>query len=195
MKVTMQDVALEAGVDKATISRVLKGDHRISEKTRVKVMDAVRALNYRLDKNARNLSTIRSGLIGLVVRDFTPDWFPNFISGLDRTISNSEYEIILKRTEGSSLRAAREYGKLIDRSVEGIIWIDPENFPGESAAPVVTIGFRYPGSYPVIWEREFDVPTFETGVLAGRLILNIITGKPVPSKEIVIKSTYSGESL
>ncbi len=35
-----EDVALEAGVDKATVSRVLKGDHRISEKTRVKVMDA-----------------------------------------------------------------------------------------------------------------------------------------------------------
>lgn len=101
----------------------------------------------------------------------------------------------MKRTEGNPLRAAREYGKLIDRSVEGIIWIDHENFPGESAAPVVTIGFRYPGSYPVIWEKELDVPTFETGVLAGRLILNIITGKPVPSKEIIIKSTYSGEGL
>ena len=195
MKVTMQDVALEAGVDKATVSRVLKGDHRISEKTRVKVMDAVRALNYRLDKNARNLSTNRSGLIGLLVPRFPPDWFSHFISGLDRTISKSEYEIILKRTEGNPLRAAREYGKLIDRSVEGIIWIDHENFPGESAAPVVTIGFRYPGSYPVIWEKELDVPTFETGVLAGRLIRNIITGKTVPYKEKIKKSTYSGEGL
>lgn len=193
MKITMQDVALEAGVDKATVSRVLKGDHRISEKTRVRVMDAVRALNYRLDKNARNLSTNRSGLIGVVVRDFTFDWFPQFLSGLDRTISKSEYEIILKRTEGNPLRAAREYGKLMDRSVEGIIWIDRDFFPGEFTAPIVTIGFRNPGSYSMIWEGECDDPTFETGVLAGRLILNIITGKPVPSKEIVIKSTYNGE--
>ena len=80
MKVTMQDVALEAGVDKATVSRVLKGDHRISEKTRIRVMEAVRALNYRLDKNARNLSTSSSGLIGVVVRDFSFDWFPHFMS-------------------------------------------------------------------------------------------------------------------
>ena len=50
MKVTMQDVAVEAGVDKATVSRVLKGDLRISEKTRIRVMEAVRALNYRLTK-------------------------------------------------------------------------------------------------------------------------------------------------
>ena len=36
MKVTMQDVADRAGVDKATVSRVLRGDHRISEKTKSK---------------------------------------------------------------------------------------------------------------------------------------------------------------
>ena len=44
MRVTMQDVADRAGVDKATVSRVLRGDHRISEKTKIKVMESVRAL-------------------------------------------------------------------------------------------------------------------------------------------------------
>lgn len=195
MKVTMQDVALAAGVDKATVSRVLKGDYRISEKTRIKVMDSVRALNYRLDKNARNLSTNRSGLIGVVVRDFSFDWFPIFMSGIDRTISNSEYEIILKRTEGNPLRAAREYGKLIDRSVEGVIWSDQENFPRECSTPIVTLGFSQPESYSIIWEGESQIPTFETGVLAGRLILNIITGKPLPSREIVLKSSDNGDNL
>ena len=193
MKVTMQDVALEAGVDKATVSRVLKGDHRISEKTRIRVMEAVRALNYRLDKNARNLSTNRSGLIGVVVRDFSSAWFPLFLSGLDRTVSNSEFEIVVKCTEGNPLRSAREYGKLIDRSVEGIIWCDPENFPGASAAPLVTVGFRGEGAYSLVWEKECGDPTFETGVLAGRLILNIITGKPVPSGEILIKCSCGRE--
>ena len=194
MKITMQDVALEAGVDKATVSRVLKGDHRISEKTRIRVMEAVRALNYRLDKNARNLSTNRSGLIGVVVRDFSSAWFPLFLSGLDRTVSNSEFEIVVKCTEGNPLRSAREYGKLIDRSVEGIIWCDPENFPGASAAPLVTVGFRGEGAYSLVWEKECGDPTFETGVLAGRLILNIITGKPVPSGEILIKCSCGRES-
>ena len=69
MKVTMQDVANHAGVDKATVSRVLRGDHRISEKTKIKVMESVRALDYKLDRNARNLSTNTSGLIGVVLRD------------------------------------------------------------------------------------------------------------------------------
>ncbi len=195
MKVTMQDVALEAGVDKATVSRVLKGDHRISEKTRIRVMEAVRELNYHLDKNARNLSTNRSGLIGLVVRDFSSSWFSLFLSGLDRTISNSEYEIIVKCTENNFMRSAREYGKLMDRSVEGIVWCDSLNYPGSFSIPVVTVGFRGESSYSIIWDKECVDPTFETGVLSGRMILNIITGKPVPSREIVIKCSPSGETI
>ena len=194
MKVTMQDVAVEAGVDKATVSRVLKGDHRISEKTRIRVMEAVRALNYRLDKNARNLSMNRSGLIGLVVRNFSSAWFPLFLAGLDRTVTNSEFEIVVKSTEGNPLRSAREYGKLTDRSVEGIIWCDPDNFPGASSAPIVTVGFKKDGAYSVVLDKECGDPIFETGALAGRLMLNIITGKPVPSREILIKCS-SGETI
>lgn len=194
MKATMQDVALEAGVDKATVSRVLRGDHRISEKTRARVIEAVRSLNYRPDKNARNLSTRKSGLIGVIVSDYTLNWFTSFISGIDRTLSNSEYEVILKRTEGNSLRAAREYGKLTDRSVEGIIWCDPGTCPEMSSAPLVTVGFSRAGAYSVVWKDGSIRPTFETGVLVGRLILNIITGKPLPSRELVIKAAAEADA-
>lgn len=185
----MQDVAREAGVDKATVSRVLRGDHRISEKTRVKVIEAVRNLNYRPDRNARNLSTSTSGLIGVVLPDFTASWASPFVAGLDRTLSNSEYEHIVKCTDRNLQRAAREFGKLADRSVEGIIWGDPDNRPGDAGVPLVTLGFRMAGSFAIISESGFLTPTFETGVLAGRLMLNIILGKPVPSREIVIKRT------
>ena len=84
MKVTMQDVANHAGVDKATVSRVLRGDHRISEKTKIKVMESVRALDYKLDRNARNLSTNTSGLIGVVLRDLNRPWLGAFLAGIDR---------------------------------------------------------------------------------------------------------------
>ena len=189
----MQDVAREAGVDKATVSRVLKGDHRISEKTKMRVMNAVRSLSYRLDRNAQNLSTNSSGLIGVVLKDFTVQWFSPFIAGLDRALSNSEYELIIKCTDGSPRRAVRELGKLIDRRVEGIIWGDSGNIPDGADVPLVTLGFKMENSFAILSASESDVPTFETGALVGRFILNIISGKAIPSREIIIKTSSKGE--
>lgn len=188
MKVTMQDVAREAGVDKATVSRVLNGDHRISEKTRVKVMDAVRALNYHVDKNASNLSTNRSHLIGVVLPDFSVPWFAPFFSGLDRSVANSEYEIVLKCTDNNQFRAVRELGKLRDRNVEGVIWGDTGNPPEGISVPLLTLNFSMPGAYSIMPDKEDAQPGFEIGVLAGRLMLKLISGKPVPSREIIVRT-------
>ena len=184
MKVTMQDVANQAGVDKATVSRVLRGNHRISEKTKIKVMESVRALNYKLDRNARNLSTNTSGLIGVVMRDLNRPWLGAFLAGIDRAFANSEYEILLKCTEGNAMRARRELSTLDGRHAEGLIWCDAENFPSELRMPVVCLGFTAPGAYSVTMENAEDAPTFETGVLVGRMMLKIVAGKPLPGREI-----------
>lgn len=193
LKATMQDVAREAGVDKATVSRVLNGDHRISEKTRVKVMEAVRALNYHVDKNASNLSTSRSHLIGAVFPDFTAPNFGALLAGLDRSIANSEYEIVLKCTDGNPLRAARELGKLRDRSVEGVIWGDAANMPEGVSVPLVTLNFSMEGAFAILAEKAGTPPGFETGVLAGRLMLRLISGKPVPAREIIVRSPEAAQ--
>ena len=193
MKVTMQDVANHAGVDKATVSRVLRGDHRISEKTKIKVMESVRALDYKLDRNARNLSTNTSGLIGVVLRDLNRPWLGAFLAGIDRAFANSEYEILLKPTEGNAMRARRELSTLDGRHVEGLIWGDAENFPREPRVPAVCLGFTAPGAYSVTMEDAADEPSFETGVLVGRMMLKIVAGKPVPGREIRVMRSREGD--
>ena len=121
MKVTIRDVANLAEVDKATVSRVLHGDPRISERTRVKVMESVRALDYRPDINARNLSTKSSRLIGIVMRDLGVPWLGGFLSGIERTLANSEYEMLVKSTDGIAARAKNALFRLNGRRAEGII--------------------------------------------------------------------------
>ena len=182
MKVTMQDVANHAGVDKATVSRVLRGDHRISEKTKIKVMESVRALDYKLDRTARNLST-----------DLNRPWLGAFLAGIDRAFANSEYEILLKSTEGNAMRARRELSTLDGRHVEGLIWGDAENFPREPRVPAVCLGFTAPGAYSVTMEDAADEPSFETGVLVGRMMLKIVAGKPVPGREIRVMRSREGD--
>ena len=189
MKVTMNDVAKAAGVDKATVSRVMKGDPRISEKTRVLVMESVRLLGYRPDLNARHLSTNRSGFIGLVLKDLNVMGGAAFISGFDRALSNSEYDLLLKCTDGDPRRAAREFAKLGDRDIEGLVWEDSENLPKNISVPLLTIGFKSDVSISIVSEIGGGLMTFETGALAGRLILNAIMGRAVPSREIIIRNS------
>lgn len=193
MKVTMQDVANEAGVDKATVSRALSGDHRISEKTREKVMEAVRKLNYSIDKNARNLSTSRSRLIGVVLPNLAVPWLGAFMAGLDRALANSDYEMLLKSTDGNPLRAARELGKLRDRKAEGVIWGDLANRLRLADVPLITLGYSEENSYS-IKTGDGTEPVFETGALAGRLMLRLISGRTVPSREIIVKTASEAAS-
>lgn len=66
-KITIRDIAREAGVSVATVSNVLNGVAKCREDTREKVLQVVKELGYRPNISAKTLATRRSGLIGLVI--------------------------------------------------------------------------------------------------------------------------------
>jgi DNA-binding LacI/PurR family transcriptional regulator len=66
MTITLQDIAKASGVSKATVSRVLNNDPRISERTRVNVREVMGRLGYQLPQRA---SALRSGNIAFLVAD------------------------------------------------------------------------------------------------------------------------------
>lgn len=67
MKVTINDVAREAGVSKATVSRVLSNNERISEETRLKVKEVIERLGYKPNVMARNLARNQTKTIGVIL--------------------------------------------------------------------------------------------------------------------------------
>ncbi len=71
---TSFDIAYAAGVSQPTVSRALRGDRSVSEKTRAKIEQIARDLNYTVDKNASSLRSQRSNTIALLFfEDPTPD--------------------------------------------------------------------------------------------------------------------------
>jgi len=62
---TLKDVAEIAGVTSGTVSRALRRDPRVNEKTRVRIMEAVSQLDYRINVAARGIRTGTSGSLGL----------------------------------------------------------------------------------------------------------------------------------
>ena len=73
-RTTIADVAREAGVDRAVVSKVLSGDPalRVRDETRQRVKDAAAALDYRPNFHARGLARARAGAIGLLVPSGNP---------------------------------------------------------------------------------------------------------------------------
>ena len=72
---TIKDVADAAGVSTATVSRILAGKPHFRPEVRLRVLDAVKDLNYRPNRVARSLRAQKSNIIGLIVADIQNPFF------------------------------------------------------------------------------------------------------------------------
>ncbi len=77
-RVTMSDIAVEAGVSVATVSKVLNGSDRVSQQTRSRVQDLLSARNYERRLATRNGPT---PIVDLVLRDVSTPWATEIIAG------------------------------------------------------------------------------------------------------------------
>lgn len=73
--VTLEDVAANAGVSRATVSRVVNGDTNVKAQTRTKVEAAIAALGYSPNPAARALASSQSNTIGLVTTSYRGGFF------------------------------------------------------------------------------------------------------------------------
>src|SRR5690625_5327910 len=92
---TLEDVARVAGVSRATVSRVVRGDVQVRRDKVVKVESAVQELGYVPNNAARSLASRQSGAVALIVpehetRVFTDPFFSTAISGVSAGLGRSE---------------------------------------------------------------------------------------------------------
>ena len=83
-RVSIADVAREAGVSTQTVSRALNNKGEISAETRQRVLDVVERLGYRPNTLARGLVTRKTSTLGLVVPDIANPFFSEVARGAGR---------------------------------------------------------------------------------------------------------------
>jgi LacI family transcriptional regulator len=122
MTTTIRDVAKQAGVGLGTVSRVLNNSSLVSEATRQRVQDVIKHLDYVPSPTARRLSLGKTLSITVVVPWFTRPAEVERLRGVEHTLSESEYDLILYNVEtprqrdaafSSLLRRERTDGALI----------------------------------------------------------------------------------
>ena len=107
------DVAARAGVGVATVSRVLNGHANVRPATRDRVLEAIRALNYRPSSVARNLSLQRTMVVGAVLPWFTNPSAVQRVRGIVEGLSGSAYDLMVFDVESED-RQRRAF-ELFDR--------------------------------------------------------------------------------
>ncbi len=105
-RVTIKDVAALAGVSYQTVSRVINNNDNVTEKTRLKIQQAIEVLNFRPNLAARSLARRRSNIIGLIV-PYEAEYFfrdPNLlaqISSVDAEANARGYNLLLSTAAGA----------------------------------------------------------------------------------------------
>lgn len=124
-KVTLADVAAEAGVSVMTVSRVVNDRPGVGDATRQRVREAVNDLGYRPNIVARGLKASRSHTLGLLVPDITNPYFPEIVRGAEDVAFEAGYTLLLNNAIEDVEREARALQAFEDRRVDGVIACSP----------------------------------------------------------------------
>ena len=118
---TIYEVSELAKVSLATVSRVMNGNARVSDKTRDKVLAAMKELGYRPNTIAQSLASNRSNCIGLLVSEIHGPFFGQMMSGVETEIRKAGKHVII--TTGHSEEDKEKDGIefLISRNCDAII--------------------------------------------------------------------------
>lgn len=120
-KVTMADVAREAGVSMMTVSRAINNKDGISEATRQRILEIVDKLGYRPSDIARSLATDRTSTIGLVVPDISNPFFSKIALAIEQVAYARGYSVFMCNTNENIDREMEIMRSLESKRVDGLI--------------------------------------------------------------------------
>ncbi len=183
---SIEDVAREAGVSVATVSRALRGLPNVADKTRALVEQVAEELDYRADPSAARLATGRTQLVQIATPTVDGWYFSRFLAGAIDHLLEHGYEVIAHPVEDP---AAREQllGDIqgLNKRVDGVILVDL-NIDEDVAASLldaglkmVTAGFAT-RSFPAVIIDDYRVGYMATEHLLkqGHRRVGLISGEP-----------------
>lgn len=138
-RVTIADVAAEAGVSTAAVSKVLREAYGVSEEMRTKVGAAIETLDYRPHAGARTLRG-RSYTIGVMLLDLGAQFQSEIVRGISAHLESGPFQEVLITAGIDPARQIRAIEALADRQMDGLIVITPHM----EAAWLESLGRRIP---------------------------------------------------
>lgn len=123
MTVTIYDVAREAGVSMATVSRVVNNNPNVKPQTRKKVFEAIERLGYRPNAVARGLASKKTTTVGVVIPDISNSIFSEVARGIEDIANMYHYNIILCNADKRKEKEIRVINTLLEKQVDGLLFM------------------------------------------------------------------------
>ena len=141
-RVTIREVADEAGVSIATVSRVLNGRGDVSPETRDLVRRIIQERGYIANRGARGLSAGRTGLVGVLVPLVFPAYFSSILSGASEALYEHDLRAVLSPTGHEHDREVTLLDRLMHGLTDGALIVLPEESSDELAR-LLDGGYRF----------------------------------------------------
>lgn len=172
-KITIRDVAAEAGVSTATVSRSLNLPEQVTPMLRARVEDAAARLGYLAHGAARALASRRSGTIAAVIPTLDNPVFAACIDALQERLDTHGLVLLVASTGYDAGREARGLRALLERGVDGVMLV------GASHRPEVWRLLRAASSVPAVltWcSSGAALPCigFDNAAAARRLVEHLV---------------------
>ncbi|MDF9797796.1 DNA-binding LacI/PurR family transcriptional regulator [Catalinimonas alkaloidigena] len=120
-RVSITDIARALNVTPSTVSRALNGGHKISEKTRKKIIDLAAELGYRPNPFAKSLLYNKTYNIGLVIPEFTHHFFNKVLNGIESVTYERGYHLIICTSDNLYEKEKKSCQTLLDARVDGMV--------------------------------------------------------------------------
>jgi LacI family transcriptional regulator len=124
-KVTLKDIATEAGVSMMTVSNVLNVRGKATEETARRITEIARRLNYRPNQVARSLRAEETKTIGVVVSDSSQLVLAKVIRSIEEEAAAAGYSVIVANTGQNLEKEKAAIELLLNKRIDGLILAAP----------------------------------------------------------------------
>jgi DNA-binding LacI/PurR family transcriptional regulator len=118
---TIKDIARELRFSTSTVSKALNNHIDISPEKKALIEAKAKELDYQPNKLARSLKQNRSGVIGLIVPEFTQSFYPRMIFEINKRLSEAGYTAMITQADNRYANEVTNIHSLLASRVEGII--------------------------------------------------------------------------
>ncbi len=119
----IKEIARQAGVSVATVSRVLNHPETVAPKTRARILALMEQMDYKPNWFARGLNFNKTDTIALLIPNIMNPAYVEIAEGVESVANQKGYTVLLCITEGEDIKERKYIQTLIDRHIDGVILV------------------------------------------------------------------------